>query len=413
MKDVMLAHRERFAKESASYKFVNFELIQDTVNNEILRILNNANYTILDSLESSIYWKNKEGKIMGCNKYMLGLFGLSTKEEMIGQTDAILLHGEALRRIEEIDQEVIQQGKTIRIEEEVTIASGEDRIYLTIKQPLLNEYGEIIGLVGSSIDITDLKKAQQREIEETVKRLTAERISQEEHNFRKAVTVHSGNLAHDLKNPIHANGLMVEMVQGQLSNIQRQYQLPEHIFEKINGYLNNIQENHALISGIIDSSNQMIQQISSDNPEIVLEKVPIEKLIRGSLSNHRDAIDSRLIQVHIQNNFEISVEVISFYRIMINLLENSKRQIKTKGKGAIFITALEEEGFKKVFVKDTAGGLTAQQVSQFFELYKTKDVQSTGIGLQGCRLLMKKMNGILDVQLVDGQNAEFVMTWRG
>lgn len=43
-------------------------------------------YQILDAVEASIYWKDLDGRYLGCNKYMANIVGLST-QEIIGQTD--------------------------------------------------------------------------------------------------------------------------------------------------------------------------------------------------------------------------------------------------------------------------------------------------------------------------------------
>ena len=60
------------------------------------------------------------------------------------------------------DQQVLQYGKTVTAEERNIIAdSGEERFYMTVKKPLFNQAGEIVGMFGVSTDITERKIMEQ------------------------------------------------------------------------------------------------------------------------------------------------------------------------------------------------------------------------------------------------------------
>ncbi len=89
---------------------------------------------VFAQLPAIIYWKNKQGISLGCNSPTHNLFPT------------------------EIDQNIIQTGKTKIIEEQITTVNHELKHYLSYQSPLTNHNKEIIGIVGIYLDITETKK---------------------------------------------------------------------------------------------------------------------------------------------------------------------------------------------------------------------------------------------------------------
>ena len=63
-------------------------------------------YIILDTINSSVYWKDLDGRYLGCNRYMLEMAGLSDRKEIIGKKDCELPWKNFAPDIEKIDQAV-------------------------------------------------------------------------------------------------------------------------------------------------------------------------------------------------------------------------------------------------------------------------------------------------------------------
>lgn len=104
-----------------------------------------------------IYWKDKEGKYLGCNKTQAKSLGFTTSLGLIGKTDFELPwpDGYALE-FRENDLDVIRTGKIKVIEENATM-NGKNVVVLSQKIPLRNKQCEIIGVLGISLDITNRK----------------------------------------------------------------------------------------------------------------------------------------------------------------------------------------------------------------------------------------------------------------
>ncbi len=138
-------------------KFIEEEK-QQAVNNEQMKIMQ-----IIDVVNASIYWKDKGGHILGCNKYMVDMFGAKNRGELIGKTDYDLYPSKIARLISEMDAQVMQDGP--QESEEQAMFNDEKRIYLSAKNRLLDNKGKVIGIVGTSIDITAQKEANQLQLE--------------------------------------------------------------------------------------------------------------------------------------------------------------------------------------------------------------------------------------------------------
>gem|GEM_PF-3021026 len=121
------------------------------------------NKDIILNTAGNLYWKDLKGNYLGCNNEMAKLFRLNSPEEIVGKTDADFFpNRKHLKIIRENDNLVATTGTTIVLEEEYEDLSGNLRIYKTTKAPLHDEKGKIIGIVGSSIEIT--REAQLQKI---------------------------------------------------------------------------------------------------------------------------------------------------------------------------------------------------------------------------------------------------------
>ena len=117
---------------------------------------------IINQLPGHVYWKAKNGTLLGCNKKTLETFGLSSLKDYVGKTDYDLLPKNQADKIRKIDKEVIRTGKTILTEEEGNVGSGSTVLYLSYKTPLKTEKGKIIGISGVSLDVTKIRKNEMK-----------------------------------------------------------------------------------------------------------------------------------------------------------------------------------------------------------------------------------------------------------
>jgi signal transduction histidine kinase len=91
----------------------------------------------------------------------------STPEEIIGKTDEIFVPPELAAEFRASDDAVLEAGKILQKYETMGIGKdGKPTWELTTKAPLRDMQGNIIGIVGISRDITELKQAEMLEQEQ-------------------------------------------------------------------------------------------------------------------------------------------------------------------------------------------------------------------------------------------------------
>lgn len=130
-------------------------LLQGSVEgNEELRSAQRLLFTLMNSMASSVFWKDSDSRFLGCNQAFADLVGM-TIDEVIGKTDADMPAGSDGTSYTEWDNRVFTEKiPFVDIREQVLDRDGEPRWVMTNKAPLLTSDGEVIGLVGTFRDIT-------------------------------------------------------------------------------------------------------------------------------------------------------------------------------------------------------------------------------------------------------------------
>ncbi|WP_210528759.1 PAS domain-containing protein [Rubellimicrobium arenae] len=128
-----------------------------------------------------VYAKDRDSRLLYANAALAALLGRSPAE-LIGSSEqdwsANPREGEAIRAN---DIRIMETGETVEFEEVFTGVDGQTRHFRTVKSPLRDGRGDIVGLVGLSGDITETRQAQEAlrrlnsELEERVAEALAER----------------------------------------------------------------------------------------------------------------------------------------------------------------------------------------------------------------------------------------------
>ena len=117
---------------------------------------------IVEDIPVNIYWKNKEGVYIGCNERVAKDSGFDSPQEIIGKTDYDFISKESAEMVYYTDKEVMESGQEKCLEEcvEVLARNREEAVVLSNKTPFKNSKGEIVGILGVSINITKYKKLE-------------------------------------------------------------------------------------------------------------------------------------------------------------------------------------------------------------------------------------------------------------
>jgi PAS domain S-box-containing protein len=116
---------------------------------------------VLNTVPGRVFWKGADGRYLGCNPSFARDAGLESPSEIIGKSDYELVWKENAAAFRQDDFSVMDTQEVRLNYEEVQQRKGADsRVVLTSKVPLLNEASEVIGVLGTYNDITEVKNAE-------------------------------------------------------------------------------------------------------------------------------------------------------------------------------------------------------------------------------------------------------------
>lgn len=120
--------------------------------------------TILEKSPEHLYWLDKESRVIMCNDQQAHSFGLSCAKELIGMGVAEIAQllgwsKDIASQLRQNNLEVLTTQREITVEETILI-DGEERIFQSSKKPFYDKSGDVIGIFGISVDITERKKLE-------------------------------------------------------------------------------------------------------------------------------------------------------------------------------------------------------------------------------------------------------------
>jgi len=377
---------------------------------------------IIALLPGHVYWKDLKGVILGCNNQQAIDAGYKSSQEMIGHTDYEMPWREDADFLRKIDAEVVRTGNTQLVEEKSKTIDGKEAIWLSRKAPLRNEQGNIEGVMGISLDITELKQAQENE------KLALQKAIAAEEEMKRALLLFSGMQSHDLRTPLAAINMAAQLLARDLPSLVLAYEAAQ---KKVESDLP--QFSPRILSFLKEVGSDILESVHAANEYISSSLQSITGAMNGDGILQEDKkvnCDSRYLLQRIVRNYpykEISLRdkvylstsqyfnfkgnEIFFNRLVENLIKNAFEQIELKGRGEIFINCAQENQLNLIKIKDTAGGVTQEIIDKLLGGIKSSKQGGTGIGLSSAKQIMQGMNGDIKAYLVDGDCIEFVLSF--
>lgn len=117
---------------------------------------------ILDTIPVRVFWKDRAGRFLGCNRLFARDAGLDSPELLIGKTDYDFPWAPQadLYRYDDLQVMETRQAK-LHYEEPQTTPDGQTLWLETSKIPLVSADGDLIGILGAYTDITERKLREQ------------------------------------------------------------------------------------------------------------------------------------------------------------------------------------------------------------------------------------------------------------
>ncbi len=353
---------------------------------------------VAQSIPELVYIKDAGGRHLMVNKAVEEFTG-RTSQQLHGRTMADLLPPDLAASCMQSDREPIVTGKPCRVEERFESAGGV-QILDTIKTPLRDDRGDIIGIVGVSRNITEKLKAEEERRLLQAQLLQAQKM--------EALGHLAGGIAHDFNNILTAVMGFAGFLKAQRSN-------DDFLVQQTDQILGASQRAKALVKGLFAFSSK--QKIAAKpinlNDVIAGGRKLLLQLINERISIKMNCCNGPLTIMADQNQLE---------RVLMNLATNAQDAMPDGG-DLVFGTDYFEMGddfikkhgygapgnYALLTVSDTGIGISEDNKRKIFEpFYTTKESgRGTGLGLSIVYGIIKQHSGFINVSSDPGRGTTF------
>jgi PAS domain S-box-containing protein len=126
---------------------------------EMLRKSENRHKILLENLPQKIFHKDRNSVYVSCNDNYARDLKINP-DQIIGKTDYDFYSKELAKKYRADDMRIMESGNTKTVDEKY-IQDGKEMIVRTVKTPVKNERGNIVGILGIFWDITERKRAEE------------------------------------------------------------------------------------------------------------------------------------------------------------------------------------------------------------------------------------------------------------
>jgi two-component system, OmpR family, aerobic respiration control sensor histidine kinase ArcB len=351
---------------------------------------------IVAHMPGHVYWKDINGIYLGCNNRQARSLGFQYGYEILGKTDFDLPWGENKAELfRSNDRHIISAGETEIIEEKSQV-DGNDAIVLSHKSPMRNKEGEITGILGISIDISDRKKIED---ELKIAKEQAEAASLAKTEFLE-------NMRHDIRTPLSGIIGFSDIIKSEAKNKQ------------IKEYADNlVASSHALLS-LMDEVLEAIRVSSGEIPR-VKKKFALKSILQHVIELNMAKASSKSLELLLEADENIPKYLlgdnIRIHRVILELLSNALNFtdlgfVKLTSKLA---TLKGRDVIIKLIVEDSGMGIPKNKQQEIFLQFKRltpsyKGIyKGAGLGLAIIKQFMDELDGEIYVDSEMGKGTVF------
>ncbi len=162
--DVVQAYMKSAAAPSALLDFASIVLVGLALYQERRRVeaLHSKRIykQVVDALPDCLNIKDLNGKFIAANPATAQLMRATDEKALIGKSDFDFYPKHAAQKFHEDEQAVLRSGKSVTIDQQFTHGDGVPIWLSTLKTPLTDYKGRIIGLITHNRDITERKELE-------------------------------------------------------------------------------------------------------------------------------------------------------------------------------------------------------------------------------------------------------------
>ena len=335
---------------------------------------------LLDTIPNPIYYKNVEGKFLGCNTSFTSLVNCS-RDEVIGKTAFDFFPLPIATKNTLIDQELLNTFSTSTSEFTFYTTSNEMKHIILNKAVYKNIDGSVGGIVCIMDDIT-------------------ERVQQKQFLIQQSKLAEMGDMiaaiAHQWNEPLVELSALIQ-------DIQTSYLLKELKDKNVKEFVNDSMVQIKYMSKTLTDFRNFLK------PSTKKQLFSISK----ALTEINEIIGKQVFYSNIKMNFNYKNEneelliygyENEFKQVLLNIINNAKNKIvenclPLNKKGNININIKRCSTFNTIEIIDDAGAIDEKVINSIFDPYFTTKQDGMGLGLYMAKVIIEeKMRGSITVR---------------
>lgn len=353
---------------------------------------------VVSTIPSNIFLKDTDLKYVFSSHIWEQIESQSDENfDIYGKTDRDVRKDKSnLDKAEQADRRILETGigQRYTIKAEV---DGHTQILDITKEPVRDDDGNIIGIVGIINDVSLVADELRRQFEENLKE--AEHLAQMKTDFL-------ANISHEIRTPLNA-------ILGMNDLILREYE-DKNLIE----YATSIKESGNVLLGLI---NELLDfsSIVNEKIEIIKANYKFNDFIRDIINPVKLNAYKKLLSFNVEIDDNIPIELYGdakrVTQVLNNLLSNA---VKYTEKGTVTLKAtLVESNDEKCKIKyeviDTGIGIKEEDIKNLklsftrLEEQRNKQIEGVGLGIAISDYLLKHMGSDLDIKSEYGKGSNF------
>jgi Histidine kinase-, DNA gyrase B-, and HSP90-like ATPase./PAS fold. len=296
-----------------------------------------------DVVPVNLYWLDENHILLGANKRV----SEDVPGDYTGKTPYDYFPFEIADKLVQHNKTVMQSGKVLSYEEQIKdMATGITRCVTAFKAPLYDNTGKVIGILGTSVDITTQKEAESLKLETELQKVKL----QEQERFRTI----ANQVAHDIRSPLASLQMIVKVSCKNL--VEKERIALNSVAKSITDVANN------LLSGYRKANAEAITETIESEPILVslaLSKVVSEKRHQYTNSPVRinDFCELNSIFVFVKTDLS------NFSRMISNLVNNAVDAFEGK-EGKVDLKLSIENDHVKLTIQDNGKGMPQEVIDK-------------------------------------------------
>ena len=353
---------------------------------------------VIDAIPDLIYFKDRNGVYLGCNKAFERFFGVPERA-IVGKTDCDFVDNATAELFRKSDSVMHQDGMMHVSEEWASYPDGGGACLLEMHKLPFKFSNNSMGMIGIAHDITMRKQFEEKLV--AAKEL-AESASQAKANFL-------ANMSHEIRTPMNAIIGFSHLGLGETApDALRDY------LEKVHTASSNLL---GIINDILDFSKidagKLTLELSNFSLDQLIEEVRISMELQAELLGVHLIFELPYIECSLLG------DVLRLRQVITNLISNAIKFSKY-GDRVVCRVAAAEDGADNmelsISVVDKGIGMTIEEQGRLFQAFTQADSSTTrkyggtGLGLAISQQLVQLMGGKIRVVSEKGKGSTFCFT---